>query len=210
MASETRGPAARIRQIGLTGSLGSGKSTVARLLAERGAAVIDSDALAREATSDPAVLERIAEEFGEDAIEDGRLDRQHMARLVFGDEELRRRLEGLLHPWIRSRSRAIQQALLESDEPPPLIVHDIPLLFEKGMQDCFDAVLVVSAPSEARAARAAARSGLSLDDFRVREQAQWPPERKAALADHLIDNSKDLDSLAAQVDAMWPTLSGKQ
>jgi dephospho-CoA kinase len=199
----TTAPPRAVKRIGLTGNIGSGKSTVARLLSERGAAVIDSDVLARQATEDKEVLKRIAEEFGERMVTDGRLDRAALADVVFTDSGARRRLEGIIHPWVRARSRAEQRRLVESAAPPPAIVHDIPLLFEKGLQDAFDTVVVVDAPAETRAARAAAGGRLSEADFLARDRAQWPPERKAALADHVIDNSGDLASLKEQVAALW-------
>jgi dephospho-CoA kinase len=201
--STSAAPPGTVKRIGLTGNIGSGKSTVARLLAERGAAVIDSDALARQATEDPAVLKRIAEEFGERMVADGRLDRAALADVVFADSGARRRLEGIVHPWVRACSRTVQRRLLESPTPPPVIVHDIPLLFENGLQDAFDAVVVVAAPLETRAARTAAGGKLSESDFLARDQAQWPPDRKEAMADHVIDNSGDLASLKKQVAALW-------
>jgi dephospho-CoA kinase len=204
--STSAAPPGTVKRIGLTGNIGSGKSTVARLLAERGAAVIDSDALARQATEDPAVLKLIIEEFGERMVADGRLDRGALAEVVFADSGARRRLEGIIHPWVRARSRSVQRRLVDSPTPPPAIVHDIPLLFENGLQDAFDAVVVVDAPAETRAARAAAGGRLSEADFLARDRAQWPPERKAALADHVLDNSGDLASLEEQVAALWSRL----
>ncbi|MEX2543133.1 MAG: dephospho-CoA kinase [Trueperaceae bacterium] len=195
-----------VSRVGLTGNIGSGKSTVARLLTERGAAVIDSDALARQASEDPTVLQLISAEFGERMVTDGRLDRSVMAQLVFADAEARRRLEGIIHPWVRARSRSLQRRLIESPEPPPVIVHDIPLLFENGLDRSFDSVIVVRAPTETRIARSLASGRLSESDFRARDQAQWPAERKAAAADHLLDNSGDLASLKAQVAELWPKI----
>lgn len=194
------------RRIGLTGGIASGKSTVATMLAQRGAAVIDADALAREATSQPEVLARIAEELGPGLVSGRVLDRPAVARLVFEDEGARRRLEGIIHPWVRARSRKLEQRLREQVDQPDLIVHDIPLLFEAGRAAEFDAVVVVDAPLEQRVARAASRSGLSREEFLAREQAQWPLERKARLADHLIINDGDLESLERQVERVWSTL----
>jgi dephospho-CoA kinase len=204
--SASAAPASKVKRIGLTGNIGSGKSTVARLLAERGAGVIDSDELARQATEDPAVLQRIADEFGERMVAGGSLDRAAMADLVFTDPGARRRLEGIIHPWVRARSRTKQRRLMEADSRPPAIVHDIPLLFESGLQEAFDAVVVVDAPADIRAARTAAGGRLSEADFLARDQAQWPPERKAALADHVLDNSGDLASLKEQVAELWSRL----
>lgn len=212
-SSTDSGPSAgAVLSIGLTGSIASGKSSVAKMLSEFGAAVIDSDALAREATEDPQVLEQIEEEFGEQVVVEGRLDRKALASLVFADSggadsrEARRRLEAIIHPWVRARSERLQRQLLESAQPPPAIVHDIPLLIENGLQEDFDAVVVVVASAEVRAARAAKRSNLSDAEFRARDSAQLPEERKAELADHVIDNSGDLDALAPQVARLWKKL----
>ena len=194
--------------IGLTGNIGSGKSTVARLLADRGAAIIDADALAREATSDPEVLERIASELDPSLVTDGRLDRERTARLVFGDEGARRRLEGIIHPWVRSRGRQLQNELLARIEPPPLIVHDIPLLFENGLEANLDGVLVVTAPADLRARRVAERSGLPQEEFERRDRSQWPMTDKAARATWVVDNSGDLAALEARIADLWPELVG--
>jgi dephospho-CoA kinase len=195
-----------MKRVGLTGNIGSGKSTVAGLLARLGAAVIDADALAREATADPEVLGRIRLEFGPLFVVDGRLDRPRLAALVFEDEAARRRLESIIHPWVRTRGRDLEEELRTAPDPPPLVVHDVPLLFESGLAGTFDSVVVVSAPTATRAARAAARSNLSLEEFGARERSQWPLERKEAEADYILDNSGDLDSLEAQVAALWPSL----
>lgn len=197
-----------IPQIGLTGNIGSGKSTVARLLAERGAALIDADDLAREASGDPEVLRRIAAELGSELIVHGRLDRARAARLVFADESARKRLNAIIHPWVaRERDRRVR-ALHASASPPPLIVHDIPLLFEAGLEGTFDAVVVVTAPLEARIARVVERSGLEPAEVRARDESQLPLEHKAARADHLIDNSGDPGDLPAQLERIWPALLG--
>lgn len=204
--SQTPRTGFEVRRIGLTGNIGSGKSTAARLLAEQGSAVIDADTLAKQAAEDRVVLDRIRSEFGPSVLSDGRLDRTAMARLVFADPGARLRLERIIHPWVRARARVLEGQLLESASPPPLIVHDIPLLFESGLERHFDAVVVVSAPAETRAARTEAGGKLSAQDFAARDRAQWPLERKEELADHVLDNSGDLASLRAQVAALWPKL----
>lgn len=198
-----------MKSIGLTGGIGSGKSTAAALLEERGAFVIDSDALAREAAEDPEVLRQIGEKLGPELVRDGTLDRERAGQLVFSDDGARRTLEGLIHPWVRARSRTIQARLFDSPEPPPLIVHDIPLLFENRLQRGFDTVVVVTAPKEVRAARAAARSGIDEETFRAREAAQLPLEEKAQRADYVLDNSGDLDELRSQVASLWGRLTGE-
>lgn len=198
---------ARPPQLGLTGSIGAGKSTVARMLERRGAALVDADALARAATRDPGVLARVAADLGADLVRDGELDRAATAARVFGDDRARARLNAIVHPWVRA-ARAARVRELQAGDPPPLIVHDIPLLFEAGMADEFDAVAVVVAPLEERLRRVAARSGLTEAEVRERDAAQWPQEVKAARARFVLDNGGDETALARQVDAMWRELTG--
>lgn len=196
----------RPRLIGLTGNIGSGKSTVAQLLAAKGAAVIDADALARQATEDPAVLAAIAQQLGEDLIREGKLDRAATAQRVFADPEARERLNGIVHPWVRRAMAARIDALLAASTPPPVIVLDIPLLYEGGLERTVDAVIVVNAGLPTRLARLTARGLLSADDVRARDAAQLPLAEKVRRADFVIDNEGDLDALAAQVDRLWPLL----
>jgi dephospho-CoA kinase len=195
-------------EIGLTGSIGAGKSTVARLLARRGAVVIDADALARSALAEPEVVRRIAERFGGAVVIGAAVDRAALAERVFGDEAARRDLEAIVHPRVRTAARRAAQAARDRPDPPPLIVHDVPLLFESGRPHRYDAVLVVDAPLEARVARVVARSGWTPEQVRARDAAQMPAARKRALADVVIDNGADLQALEAQVDAAWPRLLG--
>jgi dephospho-CoA kinase len=193
-------------RIGLTGSVGAGKSSVARRLAERGAWVIDADALARRATEDPEVLARIAAELGPELVVDGRLDRAATARRVFDDPAARRRLEAIVHPWVRRAMAAAEAAAMAAAKPPPLVVHDIPLLFENGLDAGMDATVVVDAPFAQRAARLAARSGLDEAAVRARDAAQLDPAEKARRATFVIDNGGDEAALDAAVAALWPRL----
>lgn len=193
-------------RLGLTGNIGSGKSTVARLLAARGAAVIDADRLAREATADPAVLARIERELGPGLVREGRLDRAATARRVFADEAARGALNAIVHPWVAARRDELERALLAAPDPPPVIVHDVPLLYEAGLDGMFDAVVVVTAPLEARLARVAERDGLPLEEARARDAAQLPLEEKAARAEHVLDNAGDEAALATRVDELWRRL----
>lgn len=193
-------------RLGLTGNIGSGKSTAARLLVARGAALVDADELAREAAGDPEVLARIAAELGPELVEDGRLDRAATAARVFGDEAARQALNAIVHPWVRRRSDEEVRALLER-APPPVILLDIPLLFENGLERGLDGVIVVAADLPARVARVAARSGLREDEVRARDAAQMPLEEKARRADYLLDNSGSPEALGAQIDALWAELT---
>jgi dephospho-CoA kinase len=203
---------ARTLRVGLTGNIGSGKSTVAALLAERGAAVIDADALARAATDDPEVLGRVAATLGPELITAGRLDRRATAERVFADADARRALEAIVHPWVRAAAAAREAALARTDEPPPVVVHDVPLLFENGLDADMDATIVVSAPLEVRVARVQARAraggspGLDDEAVRSRDAAQLPLEEKLARATFVIDNGGPLHALPGQVDSVWDAL----
>ncbi len=194
-------------RVGLTGNIGSGKSTVARLLAERGAAVLDADELARLATEDPEVLASIARELGEALVQGGHLDRAATAARVFGDAGARRRLNAIVHPWVRRAAAERERELSRAPEPPRVIVHDIPLLYEGGLQDTLDAVIVVTAPIERRVERVVRRSGLSEAEVRSRDAAQMPLADKAARADFVVGNDGSLQELEARVDRLWRELS---
>jgi dephospho-CoA kinase len=189
-----------VLRIGLTGGIGSGKSTVARLLAERGAQVVDADVLAREVVAPgTAGLAAVVAAFGEDVLTaDGALDRPALAARVFGDPEARARLDGIVHPLVRARA-AEAIAVLPSDA---VVVQDIPLLVETGQAGGFDLVLVVEADVATRVARLVAR-GLTEDDARARIAAQATDEQRRAAASVVLDNSGTPAELAAQVDRFW-------
>jgi dephospho-CoA kinase len=189
-----------VLRIGLTGGIGSGKSTVSALLAERGARVVDADRLAREvvAPGTPG-LAAVAEAFGPDVLAaDGGLDRPALAAVVFADPDARARLDGIVHPLVRAR--AVE--LVGEMPPGAVVVQDIPLLVETGQAGSFDLVLVVQADPEVRVARLVAR-GLTGSDARARIAAQATDEQRAAVADVVLDNSGTLDDLAAQVERFW-------
>jgi len=189
-----------VLRIGLTGGIGSGKSTVARLLAERGAAVVDADLLAREvvAPGTPG-LAAVVEVFGEGVLTtDGALDRPALAAVVFDDAEARARLDGIVHPLVRARA-AESIAALPDDA---VVVQDIPLLVETGQAGSFDLVLVVEAAPEARIARLVAR-GLAEADARARIAAQATDDQRRAVADVVLDNSGTPEALAQQVERFW-------
>jgi len=183
-----------MRVIGLTGSIGSGKSTVAQILRELGVTVLDADALAREGSE--RLREAICRRFPE-ACGTGQLDRRRLGQLVFADPEARRDLEAILHPYVRERmAEAVRQA---QERGEPLIVQDIPLLFESGRERDFDGVLVVVAPTEVRRQRVQTRSGLSAEEFTARDASQMPQEEKARRATWVIWNDSDLASLRVRV-----------
>jgi dephospho-CoA kinase len=187
-----------MRLIGLTGSIGSGKSTVAQRLRELGVPVLDADEYAREG----AVVLRaeICQAFPE-VCQGGEIDRAALGRRVFADPEARRRLEALLHPYVRRRLREETEKAMS--EGHAVVVHDIPLLFETGRGADFAGVLVVAAPTELRKARVMARSGLSEAEFLAREQSQLAQEEKVRRATWIIRNDADLATLRERVEAWY-------
>jgi len=191
--------------VGLTGGLGSGKSTVAALFGEHGAVIIDADVVAREVVraGTPGFAAVVAR-FGPDVVgRDGELDRAALARIVFADGAALDELNAIVHPLVGSRSAELAAAV----PPGAVVVHDIPLLAENGLADRFDTVVVVEADREIRLARLAER-GLTRAEAEARMAAQATDEKRRAIADEIVRNDGDLDSLARQVDRLWDRLSG--
>ena len=190
--------------VGLTGGIGSGKSTVAALLAERGAIVVDADAIAREVVEPgmPA-LTKLADRFGDDVIrEDGTLDRAILAERAFVNDESKKDLEAITHP-------AIGEEFLRrvaASPPDAVVVHDVPLLVESTRGYQYDAVIVVEAPLEVRLDRLEAR-GVPRDDARRRIALQASDEERRKVATRVVDNRGDVEALARQVDDMWQQLT---
>jgi dephospho-CoA kinase len=189
-----------VLSIGLTGGIGSGKSTVSALLAARGAVVVDADRIAREVV-EPGTpgLAAVVEAFGAGVLgPDGALDRPALAAVVFADPAARARLDAIVHPLVRARA-----AELAAGAPADaVVVHDVPLLVETGRWEPYDLVLVVEADPETRVARLV-RRGLTADDARARMAAQATDEQRREVADAVLDNSGTQDELAAQVDRFW-------
>jgi dephospho-CoA kinase len=189
-----------VLRIGLTGGIGSGKSTVSRLLAEHGAVIVDADVIAREVV-EPGTpgLAAVVEAFGAEVVTaDGSLDRPALAAVVFGDPDARRRLDGIVHPLVRARATEVASAA----PPDAVVVHDVPLLVETGQAATYDLVLVVEADPRTRVARLVQR-GLTAEDARARMAAQATDEQRRAVADVVLDNSGTWDDLEAQVDRFW-------
>jgi dephospho-CoA kinase len=189
--------------IGLTGGIGSGKSTVAGLLAANGAVVVDADLIARQVVEPGSpVLERLVERFGADILDPGgRLDRARLAERAFVDDESRRDLDAITHP-------AIGEEFLRQVAAAPtgaVVVHDVPLLVESKNPAQYRGVIVVEAPRAVRLARLDAR-GIRVADAERRMAQQATDEQRRAIATWVLDNSGDLESLRAQVDKIWPEL----
>lgn len=186
-------------RIGLTGGIGSGKSTIAALFAAHGVPVIDADAIAHQLTvpGSPATTQ-ILQRFGPDvAATTGGIDRQLLARRIFDDPGARAQLEEILHPLIRAEMLRRQNNI---DAPYCLLV--IPLLIETGQRDMVDRVLAVDVDEDSQIARVAARDGRSAAEIRAILSAQADRARRLKMADDVIDNTGDMAALKAQVDAL--------
>ncbi|WP_432950077.1 dephospho-CoA kinase [Kribbella sp. CA-253562] len=195
-------------RVGLTGGIGSGKSSVSQRLAERGAVVIDSDVLAREVVARGTDgLAEVVAAFGDGVLTaDGELDRPAVGKLVFGDEVARRKLEAVIHPRVRARAAEIERAAPGD----AVVVHDIPLLVETGQADKFDLVLVVDVPVEVQVERLTTQRGMAEDEARRRIASQATREDRLAAADVVIDNAGTLDDLDRRIDAVWAELTARR
>ena len=191
-------------RVGLSGGVGSGKSTVAAMLAEHGAVVIDADAIAREVV-EPGTpgFDAVVAEFGDAVVQDGRLDRAALAKIVFNDDDARARLNAIVHPLVGERTG---QLMAEAPDG-AVLVYDVPLLVESGLADGFDTVVIVLAPQDVRLRRLAAR-GMPEDDARARMAKQATDDERRAVADEVVTNDGTREQLQAQVDALWARLTG--
>lgn len=190
--------------IGLTGGIATGKSTVSAMLAELGASIVDADQVAREVVlpGEPA-LGQVAEVFGQAVLqEDGTLNRKKLGEIVFADENKRKQLEAILHPAIR-RVMAERIDKLEREQPERLVVADIPLLYEAGLDSRYPDVLLVYVPETVQIKRLMARDGLSEGEAGLRLAAQMPIEAKQQKATWVIDNSGTRENTRRQVLAWW-------
>lgn len=194
--------------IAVTGAIGSGKSLVCRMFRELGAAVVDADEIARSVVAPGSEgLTQIIKAFGSSVVApDGSLDRRAVGRIVFSDRSKRELLEAITHPLIRKR--ADDELERQRAANPPLIIYDVPLLFETGLdQLSFKKIIVVSATEDNCIARAAARSSLSVEDIKKRLQAQIPLIEKERRADHVIFNNGTEDELRAKVRECFEELT---
>ncbi|GAA3401551.1 dephospho-CoA kinase [Paenibacillus hodogayensis] len=187
--------------IGLTGGIACGKSTVAAMLVRRGALLIDADLIAREVVLPGApALALVAERFGSSVLsEDGSLNRKALGDVVFKDEKARKDLEALLHPRIRALMRERMEET-HSSAPDKLVIVDVPLLFESKLAFMFDSTLLVYIPRELQLSRLQSRDGLTSEQAESRLAAQMPIEEKKRLADEVIDNSGTIADTERQVD----------
>lgn len=190
--------------VGLTGGIGSGKTTVARMLADRGAVVIDADELARNAIeAGTPGFDAVVRRFGDRVLDPhGSLDRAALADIVFADSDARADLEAIVHPVVRL---TIAESIAAHRGTDDVVVVDLPLLIETGEHEAFPVVIVVTASDEARVARLAAR-GMPEREARSRMAAQMPLEDKTDLAHVVLDNDTDEPALERQVERLWADL----
>jgi len=195
-----------VARIGLTGGIGSGKSTVASMLAAKGAVIIDADQISREIVEpgQPA-LDEIVASFGPGVLRpDGTLNRGELARLAFADKDQTKRLNAIMHPRISAESAARIAAAPASS----IVVYDMPLLVETKQDSAVDHVIVVDVPAETQRERAIGR-GLEAEDVDRRIEAQATREQRLAVAHTVIDNSGSLEKTQAQVDSLWASLQAE-
>jgi dephospho-CoA kinase len=192
-------------RLGLTGGIGSGKSTASTRLRELGATVLDYDQLARDVVEPgSAGLAAIAERFGDDVLRaDGTLDRPALGAIVFADPAALRDLEGITHPAIRERAARLEQEA----GPDAVVVHDNALLVDMGAHRAMDLVVVVDVPVETQVQRLVEHRGLPEADARARIAAQLSREERLAVADRVLDNAGTPEQLRDAVDALWASLA---
>jgi dephospho-CoA kinase len=194
-----------VTRVGLTGGIGSGKSTVAAMLEERGAVLVDADGIARELVEPGGeALAELVTEFGPRILrEDGSLSRGELAALAFSDPRATTRLNAIMHPLIRAEA----QRRISAVPGAAVVVYDMPLLVETGQADLVDVVVVVDVPEEVQVDRAVRLRGLDEEDVQRRMAVQASRDARLGAADVVIDNSGDVESTRSQVDRLWLTLT---
>ncbi len=198
-------------KVGLTGGIACGKSTVARMLERKGALLIDADLLAREAVEpDQPAFQEIVSWLGDHVVtENGMLDREKIAHIVFNDSEAMATLNSIVHSRIHTLFKARSRYLAEN-HPSSIQVWDVPLLFESGMHSAVHVVVVVASSEENQLTRLSQRNGFSRDESVARIRSQMPMEEKIRAADYVVENNSTEEDLQKRVDALWETLIGYQ
>jgi len=190
--------------VGLTGGLGAGKSTVARMLADRGAVIVDADELARRAIApDTPGHRKVLESFGDGVLaQDGSIDRRALAAVVFDDPEARRALESITHPEV---FRMLADEVERRRDTDDVVVFDAPLIVETGFDEATDVLVVVALDPALQVERVVAR-GMDRAEAEARIAAQASPEERRSRADEVLRNDGDLEDLERQVEALWERL----
>jgi dephospho-CoA kinase len=196
--------------IALTGGIASGKSTIARRLAEHGAVIVDADQIVRDVQAPGTpVLHQIAETFGADVITaDGALDRGALGAKVFGAPALLQQLNAIVHPAVRAESQHRFESALDAD-PSAVIVYDVPLLVEARVDDPWDTIVVAHAPAEVRRRRLVELRGMDESAAQARIEAQVSDEKRLAIADVVIDTAGSLADTITQTDALWERIRSR-
>lgn len=196
-----------MKLVGLTGGVGSGKSTVAAMLRELGVEVVDADDASHAAyESGTPGFAAVIREFGDDYARDGRIDRRRLGELVFRDADARRRLNAIVHPLVREWMAARTAEAVERGAS--VIVHDVPLLFENGLERLYSSVVMVYVPEKMQVERLVQGRGFTPERAREVIAAQMPIEEKRRVAHHVIDNSGTIAETRAQVTQLWARLAG--
>ncbi len=195
-----------MKLIGLTGGVGSGKSTVADMMRDLGAQVVDADEAAH-AVYEPGSpgFDAVVREFGAEYVDGGRIDRSRLGELVFHDDDARRRLNAIVHPLVRDWMA--QRTAEAAERGAEVVVQDVPLLFENGLERLFSTVVLVYAPEDVQIERLVSGRGFTAERARAMIAAQMPIENKRGLAHHVINNSDTREETLSQVKAIWKQLT---
>jgi len=197
-----------VKLIGLTGGVGSGKSTVAGILRDLGADIVDADE-ASHAVYAPgtAGFDAVVREFGPEYVRGGQVDRERLGRLVFEDGDARRRLNAIVHPlvrdWMAERTREAAERGAE------VVIQDVPLLYENRLENLFSSVVLVYVPEDVQLERLVEGRGLDQERARAMIAAQMPIDEKRRRAHHVIDNSGTREETRRQVEEMWAQMTGR-
>jgi dephospho-CoA kinase len=185
--------------IGITGGIGSGKSTVAQMFGQLHCLVISSDEQVNQAYRDPAIIQQLRSWWGDAIVRpDGQVDRARIADLIFSDPGQRLKLEGLLHPKVEQLRQGLMLGAA-NDPQVPAIIWDTPLLFETGLYRQCDAIVFVEAPVSQRLRRVQQTRGWTQEELTRRENSQWPLDKKREISDYIVDNTADAEFVRSQL-----------
>ena len=197
-----------MKLLGLTGGVGSGKTTVSGILGDLGAVIVDADEASHAAYAPGTPgFQDVAREFGQQVVRDGQIDRAHLGRLVFNDPDALRRLNAIVHPLVREWMAARTAEAVERGAE--VVVQDVPLLYENGLEDLFSSIVLVYVPPEVQVDRLVHGRGFTEERARAVIAAQMPIDDKRRRAHHVIDNSGTPEQTRRQVEEMWAQITGR-